>query len=328
MVTDGTARRAGAALLALLAFLAAACARRETGATIVRASTVGALPRESVALLVVDLRALGQAAPAARWMREMAEVAEQEGPFRTVRERFGEETLRDLHRLGVAIVPRPDNRLEYGLVAEGPFEPARLRSALGGQEMATLEEAEGRPDLSAAVLKGGHLALGPRSVLEIVRANDARRGHGVDGNALLLDRLGKLPGTAPVWGAIDVRALAENARPLSGAQGLGDPAALAPGAQAISSLVSLAFEGTAGTPAAFSLLGRADGEAHARSLADAARGLVALGRMGADQDRARDWLEFLDAIAIDQKGLEVTLRGTVPKRLMGSLAERSAEERP
>lgn len=328
MATHGTGRRARASLAALLGLLAAACARRESGATIVRASSVGALPRDSVALLVVDFRALARAAPDSRWMRDMAQVAEEKGPFRTVRERFGEETLRDLRRIGLAIVPRPDNRLEYGLVAEGPFDAARLRSALGGQETATLEEAEGRPDLSATLLKGGHLALGPRSVLEIVRANDGRRGRGVDGNTLLLERLGKLPGTAPVWGAIDVRGLAARARALTGAPGLGDPAALAPGAQAIGSLVSLGFEGTAGVPAAFSLLGRADEEAHARSLADAARGLVALGRMGADQDRAREWLEFLDAIAIEQEGVEVALRGRIPERLMGSLAERSAEGKP
>jgi len=70
------------------------------------------------------------------------------------------------------------------------------------------------------------------------------------------------------------------------------------------------------------LLGQADAEVSARRLADAARGLVALGRVGAGRDQAKEWLDFLDGIRIDQSGAGVNLRASIPAKTMESFVVR------
>lgn len=320
MKTDRSFRRLAAPLLSLAILgLSQDCARPpETGATVVSGGALRALPKESVGLLVVQVDSLRRLQAVSRWMEEMAQAAE-EGTFRQVKDRFGMELLEKVDRMGLAIVPRPDGALGWALVVEGRFDEARLRQALGGQDILTLVEAEGKPDLSATALAGGGLALGPRAILERVRANAARPGGGMDAGARLLEPLRKVQPASQIWGAIDCRTVATLARDAARTQGLPDPTQSA-GIAAVDSLLSIAFQGKVAASVEFSLVGQASGEAKAKELADAARGLVALARMGTTQDRGREWLEFLDAIAIDQKGTEITLRGLVPEKMMAGLA--------
>jgi len=309
-----------AAAAAVLALLPWGCARRETGATIVRSSALGALPKESVAVIVLEVKSLRGLQAFARFTEEIASEADREGPLKGLRERFGADLIQKVDRLGLAIVPQPGNAVGYGILAEGSFDEAEMRQALGGGETLSLPTPEGRPDFNIAVLKSGILALGPRQILDVVRANLVRRGSGLDSNRTILDLLAGVRPTAQVWGAADVRTMAQLGREAAAARGLGT--ALQRSAPP-SALVAFAFQGTIGTSVMLDLVGRADGAEGARKLADAARGLVALGRMGAAPGQAADWIAFLDGIAIEQKGTEISLRASVPPSLVSGLAEKA-----
>ncbi len=313
--------RAAALLPFLLGSLAPGCARDTGGAAIVRKSALGALPTETVGLLVLEVRALRALKRTSSWMEEMAAITDQEGPFREVRDRFGLETLKRLDRIGLAVVPGPDDRVAYGIVAEGSFDPAKIREALGGQDLVTLVEGEGRPDFSVAALTGGSFALGPRHVLEVIRANARRRGAGLDGNRPFLDLLLKVRPTSQVWGAVDCRALGRFARKSPLVQGIGGSVIV--NSPQASSLVSIAFEGRIADKVEFDLLGRVDAEPHARTLAEAARGLIAIARMGAGAGQAGGWPEFLEGITLEQHGSAITLHGLVPEKAMAALAARA-----
>ena len=320
----GRWRRAGTAgLLAALGALLAmppGCVRARTAATVVQTSALAAFPKESVAVLVLDIQSLRALDAVSRWMEEMGAAAEQEGAFREVKERFGMEMLKKLTRLGLALVPRPDSTIGYALLAEGDFDPARLKEVLGGQEIMTFVKMAGKPDFSATVLAGGSVALGPRQVLEEVRANAGKPQQGIAGNPTLIGALGRLPHDAQVWGAVDCRSLSALVRQASARTGMPAPAA-AP----LEALKALAFQSTIGSAVQFSILGESDDEKSAKTQADAVRGVIALGRMGANQDKARDWLAFLDGITIDQKGSEIRVQGTIPEATLAALARQARE---
>ncbi|MGH9798376.1 MAG: hypothetical protein ACRD5D_09520, partial [Candidatus Polarisedimenticolia bacterium] len=158
-------RAARVTAAAVLCGLVLACAGRKDGAAIVKRSLLGTLPKESVALLVLETRAIGRAGARAEWLREFARIAE-EGPFREIRDRLGMELLAGTGRIGMAVVPRPDHKVAYGIVAEGKYDRDKVRAVIGGGEIGTLVEAgDTLPDLSLLILDGG-LAVGPRDVLE------------------------------------------------------------------------------------------------------------------------------------------------------------------
>ena len=315
-------RRTGRAALLLplgAAVLAAACARPpRTGARIVSEGSLRALPKESVGLLVLEVGSLRRLKATARWMQELS-LAADEGPFRQVKDRFGAGLLKDLDRIGLAVVPQPAGPAGWALVAEGAFDEAKVKEALAGQEILTLVESEGKPDLSATALAGGSLALGPRRVLEVVRGNAKNPGAGLDANSKMMLPLAKVEPGTQIWGAVDCRGLAALARDTAHSQGLPDPTQ-SPAVHAMDALLSVAFQGKVAATVDFSLMGEAAEAAKAKDLADAARSLVALARMGMNQEQARDWLEFLQGIGIDQKGTAIVLRGNVPEKAMDRFA--------
>ncbi len=310
------------AAAALGAVLLHRCGRvvEATGATVVRNGSLGALPRASVALFVLEVKALRSREPVAAWLRDAASGAGRQEALDQIRTRFGSHLIDRLERLSLAILPLDGAAMGWAILAEGAFDEAEVREAIGGQEILTLFEAAGRPDLSVTILKGGSLAFGPRVVLEGVRENMARRGSGLDANSVLLDLLGTInPGAAQVWGAVDYKPLARLSRRAAEAEGIRVPAlAKVPGTE---SLVALTVQGSLGDRLEFALMGRADAEASAKTMADAARGLVALARMASGQDAAKAWFEALDGITIEQKGKDVTLRGAIAEPTVAALAK-------
>ncbi len=297
----------------------------------VRTSALGSLPKETVGLVVMEVRSLRSLGSFARWMQEMASAAEQEGPLRDLKGKFGSDTLDRIDRLALAVMPQPGNTAGYALIAEGRIDEQKVRAALEGKEYETVEPAaEGRPEVSLTVLRGGALALGPRLVLEAVRANAERRGGGLVANATMLDLLGSVRPTSHLWGAVDFRTMARLGRQAAGGQVAG---AQAIGAQAIgatlpdnplvSALVAFAFQGRLGSTVELDVVGRADGEANAKGLADTARSLIRIGQVGATPEKAGDWLAFLNGITIQQKGAEITMHATLPEAIVSSLAEKA-----
>ena len=314
------------ALVAALGLLAAAgCGQKRGAAGLVKSSALGTYPKETVALLVIEVKKVRKLGADLPWVKELAAAAESDGgPLKDMIERFGRDTMTQVDRISLAVVPSGDDRLGYGVLAEGTFDPAKMRQALGGQEILTVVEAEGKLDMSLSVLPDGSLALGPRRVLEVMRGNAAARGHGLDDNELLLGPLEKVRPEAQFWGSIDCRNLAESVRRSTEA---GNLASLPLSSKAANSLLSLAFRGTIGESVEIDLLGLADAEANAKTLADSARGIVALGRVGAGRDQAKEWLEFLDGIRIEQSGTDVSLRASIPSKTMQSLVGRMVPTR-
>ncbi len=328
MMRDVRVRASAAVLgpLAVLGLLAAAgCGQRKGAAGLVKSSTLGTYPKETVALLVIEVRKVRKLGADLPWMKDLAAVAESDGgPFKDIIERFGRDIMAQVDRISLAVVPSDDESLAYGVLAEGSFDPAKTRQALGGQEILTVVEAEGRMNISLSVLPDGSLALGPRRLLEAMRGNAASRGHGLDANDLLLGPLEKVRPEAQFWGSVDCRNLAEAVRRSTEA---GDLASLPLSSKAANSLLTLAFRGTIGEAVEIDLFGLADAEAHAKTLADSARGIVALGRVGAGRDQAKEWLEFLDGIRIEQTGLDVSLRASIPSKTMQALVGRMVSTR-
>lgn len=314
-----TRRRSGVAILLLGALILSGCARELTGATVVRASALASLPRESVGLFVVEVGTLKQKRGFSTWMEQMAKAAESGGPFREIRDRIGLEAVKKLDRLGVVVVPVEEEGLGYGILAEGQFDQEALREMLGGEEIITFLQIEGEPDLSATVIEGGHLALGPRAVLETIRANAIGRGEGMDRNEGLLGMLETVEATSQIWGAVDCRAVADLARRTNAdlifEQGPIPDSALS------NALQSVAFQGRFGRDLEFELFGEADAEENAELLADTLRGLIAFGRIGAGQDDRADWTALLDGMAVDQEGSSITVSGSIPEKTLVALAE-------
>ncbi|MBI1949765.1 MAG: hypothetical protein HYS34_00180 [Acidobacteria bacterium] len=309
--------RAPAFVAALGLLAAAGCGQKRGAAGLVKSSVLGTYPKETVALLVIEVKKVRKLGADISWVKDLASVAESDGgPLKEIIDRFGRDTMTQVDRISLAVVPTGDDRLAYGALAEGSFGPAKMRAALGGQEILTVVEAGGKLDISLSVLPDGSLALGPRRVLEVMRGNAAARGHGLDANELLLGPLEQVRPEAQFWGSIDCRNLAEIVRRSTEA---GDLAGLPLSSRAANSLLSLAFRGTIGGSVEIDLLGLADAEANARTLADSARGIVALGRVGAGSGQAKEWLEFLDGIRIEQSGTDVILRASIPPKTMQSL---------
>ncbi len=318
-------RRVVLAAALVLVALAPGCGRRKGAAGIVRASAIGTYPKESVALLVLEVRKVRSLGGEAPWMKKLAALADEPGgPFQEVVKRLGADTIERLNRLSVAVVPGDRGRIGYGILAEGAFDADRLRAALGGRDLLTLVEAEGVPDFSVTILPDGSLALGPRRVLDVMRGNAAARGQGLDGSPALLAPLERVRPEAQIWGALDCKSLGRTMRD-SGATG--DLGGLSLPATHLDALVSLALRGTLGTSVDLELLGQADTEANARNLADAARGLVALGRIGAGRDQAKTWLEFLDGIQVDQKGVDLSVRAAIPPATLQTFVDQMASAR-
>ena len=303
-----------AVVVALGVLAALACNQKKGAAGLVRSSALGTFPKESAGLLVIEIKKVKKLDADLPWVQKLAAIADSDGgQFKDILQRFGKDTLSQIDRLSLAVVPTKENRVGFGVLAEGAFDAAKMKEAIGGEDILTLVEAAGKMDFSISLLPDGSLALGPRQVLEVMRGNAAARGHGLDSNELLLGPLEKVRPEAQFWGTIDCRKLTELVRQSTES---GDLGGLALNSKAAHSLLSLAFRGTIGDATEIDLMGQADGEANAKNLADSARGLVALGRVGAGRDQAKEWLELLDGIHIAQSGKDVTLRASIPSKTM------------
>jgi len=320
-----TMRAAVPAVLCLLAAVPA-CGGRKGAAGMVRSSALGTFPQDSVALLVLEVRKIRALHGDTPWLKDVAALADrQDGPFGDIIRRLGTDVLQQVDRLSLAIAPRPDRLVAYAVMAEGAFDGAKVRDALGGSDLLTLVETE-QMDFSVALMPDGSLALGPKSVLDTMRANGSSRGHGLDANAAILAPLEKVRPEAQFWGALDCRSLQRLFKEASASPNFGRlPLDSAP----VQSLMSIAFRGMVADSVDLELFGHADAETHAKTLADAARGLVALGRVGAGRDQAKEWADFLDGIHIDQSRADVNLRASIPAKTIESfVAQMMSTPRP
>jgi hypothetical protein len=317
-----TAAPAAAAALGLaltLAFAPAACAPKPPTATsVIKGSGLRLLPAETVGLAVVEVARMKDREAVGRWLDDLAGAAGQTPVVDTVRAALGKDLLTKVDRVSMALVPGAAGLTSYALLAEGRFDEARMKTLTGDQEILTLMEVAGRPDLSLTVLPGGQLAAGPRAVLTVLRVNLGRATGGLIGSRLasILDRVDP---TSQAWGAIDYAPLADLTR--GALQGRGTTVNIpAPGSKG--ALLGVGFQTSLDKTVEFELVGVADAESSAKQLADAARGLVALARMGASQSKDSAWLGFLDGLRITQASEAIHLHGTLGPELLRVLADR------
>ncbi|HYV86859.1 MAG TPA: hypothetical protein VFB49_13180 [Patescibacteria group bacterium] len=315
----GNVAAIGLVLAAALALAPAGCAPgRPTSASVIKGSTLRLLPAETVGLAVVEVARMKDREAVGRWLDDLAGAAGQTQAVDTVRAAIGKDLLTQVDRVSLALVPGAAGLTSYAFLAEGRFDEAKMKTLTGGQEILTILEIADRPDLSLTVLPGGQPAAGPRAVLSVLRANLARSTGGLGASRLesILDRVDP---TSQAWGAIDYAPLADMTR--GALQGHGSPVTLPPPGSK-GTLLGVGFQTSLDKTVEFELVGVADAEPSAKQLADAARGLVALARMGASQSKDATWLGFLDSLTISQKSEAIRLHGTLGPELLRVLADR------
>lgn len=305
----------------VLLLAAAACRSRGDASLAVRESDLRFLPRDTAGLAVLEVARFQDRDAVVRWLDDFLKQSGGEHGAAAIGRALGKPILEKVDRAALAVIPR-QGTIGYAFLAEGPFEEKTIHGLTGDSGIVTLFEAaaEAAPsaDVSLLALPLHHLALGPRAVLEDLRARAAHPGGGLlDGS--LLPILRSVDPRRQVWGGFDVAAIAaiQQAAP--------QMAPAAPIAGLAKNLRALAFEAAFDKTVDFEVVGLATGESGAKTLADAARGLVAMARVSASQgaagrpstgpgsgspeDPARAWFDFLDGLGIDQKGSEVHLRG-------------------
>ena len=343
------AQRVAACLLAGLALMASGCkGKPEDASTAVRKSNLRFLPKDTAGLAVVEVGRFKDRAAVGRWLDDFTKEAGFAGGLDRVRAALGPDALDRLDRLSLALVPL-GGTTGYAVLAEGRFDEKTVKNLTGGG-LVTLVEVGTSPDLSITALPGNHLALGPKAVLEQVRAAAgiagaaSVQGAGGAGKGLLdapvMRVLGKVSPAKQVWGGIDYGVLSS----LLGETGQGGPSGASPMSGFTRSLRAVAFQGEIDSSVEFDLIGLADGEPGAKTLADAARGLVAIARVGASQganraaepgaaadpaiEKARAWMRFLDGVTIAQSREEIRVHGLLDGAMAKSFADAASRSMP
>ncbi|HET8947164.1 MAG TPA: hypothetical protein VFQ07_09290 [Candidatus Polarisedimenticolia bacterium] len=326
-----------AAALVVAAVLAACQGRPVDTADAVRKSDLRYLPKETAGLAVIEVARFKDRQAVIRWLDDFTKEAGLAGGIERVRQVLGPDALNQLDRLSLALVPL-GGTTGFTVLAEGRFDAQQVKN-LTGDGLVTLVEVGTAPDLSILALPQNHLALGPRALLEQVRAAAGGRGATAkaasSGGGLLeapvMSVLRKVSPAKQIWGGIDYGVLSS----LLAEAGTGSGGA-SPMSGFARSLRALAFQGTIDSSVEFDLVGVADGETGAKSLADAARGLVAIARVGASQganrasgekdtidpavESARAWMRFLDGVSIAQKQEEIRVHGLLDGAMAKSFA--------
>ncbi|HEV8198587.1 MAG TPA: hypothetical protein VGS03_01040 [Candidatus Polarisedimenticolia bacterium] len=333
-------------LMAVLALALAASACRGRPADVgaaVRQSDLRFLPKETAGLAVVEVARFKDRQAVGRWLDDFTKEAGFAGGLDRVRAALGPDALDKLDRLALALVPAAATTpggtaggamTGYAILAEGRFDEKLVKN-LTGNGLVTLVEVGTAPDLSIAALPGNHLALGPRAVLERVRAAAGSPGAAQDGltAAPVMSVLKRVSPAKQIWGGIDYGVLSS----LIGQEGAGGAAS--PMSGFTRSLRALAFQGAIDDAVEFDLVGVADGEPGAKSLADAARGLVAIARVGASQganraaegnaaESAKAWMRFLDGVSIAQSREEIRVHGLLDGAMAKSFAAAASRAVP
>jgi hypothetical protein len=286
----------------------------------VRDSDLRFLPRDTAGLAVLEVARFEDREAVVRWLDDFLKESGGEHGAAAIGRAFGKPLLEKIDRAALAVIPR-QGTTGYAFLAEGSFEEKIVRGLTGESGLVTLFESSGTAgtpgappaaDVSLLALPGNHLALGPRAVLENLRAGLAHPDDGLLGGPLLAVLKTVDPGHQ-VWGGFDVAAVTALQQ---AATQVSPPAPMVGLAKNLS---AIAFQAAFGKTVDFDLVGLASGESGAKTLADATRGLVAIARVSASQgasghastpaDPAHAWFDFLDGLTITQNGSEVRVRG-------------------
>jgi hypothetical protein len=309
------------AVLALMALVA--CGRSEpTARDAVRSTALRYLPADTAGVAVVEAKRIEDRAALARWLEDAGRGMAGQPGLAGLRAILGGPLLEKVDRVALALIPGAAAPAPAGWTAlfEGRFDEKLVRSLDAESKVVTLIEMAGGPEVAVTVLAPTQIAVGPSAILQRVRAVADRKGDGFE-KAPLLALLETVHPTAHAWGAIDYAPLAH----MAGAA-LSPPPGESPGGPARvpgMDLRGVAFEGHLAEDVAFEVVGVAKDGPAAKKLADAARGLLALARMGASQGSDKAWLEFLDGMSVVDGKEEVRLNGRLTMAMLEAVAGRA-----
>jgi hypothetical protein len=309
-------KRSAVAAVCLLATLAPGCARRgPTAADVVRGSGLRFLPADTAGVAIIEVARIKDRDALAQWLGEAAGGLFGGTVPESVAALLRSDLIKQVDRVALALVPDTRTPPGWAALVEGRFDPRMLSAGDGIVPLVSLSSGL---EIGVTALPGGGVAIGPPSVLGRIRASADSERPGL-ASAQVMPFLGTVSPAADAWGAIDYAPLTEitGAALGSGGHGLSLPSPKSPGA-----LRGVAFEGRLEAEVSFTLVGVADAETGAKRLADGARGLVALARMGASQGKDPSWLDFLDGLSIDQTSAEVRVHGKVSRSMLQALSAR------
>jgi hypothetical protein len=331
MRSTRSARALVAAVVLLYAVGTGACARKPpNAAATVAHSALRFLPKETAGVAVLEASRLQDRAALTRWLGESMGEATREPGYAAIRGLLGSDFLQKIDRAAVALVPDATPAATvttpgWAALLEGRFDEKTLASIGPEGTLVTLFSASNGPELSLLALPGKALALGPRATLEKVRTVIGHPDAGL-AHAGLLTALGKVAGDAQAWGAIDYPPLTDLARGvMPGAASGGGAGPIPMLASQAGALKSVAFEARIASGVDFTLVGVAGDANGAKRLSDAARGLVALARMGAGNGSDKTWFEFLDGLRISEDRSDIRLTGNLTRPMMDAILARAGQ---
>lgn len=237
----------------------------------------------------------------------------------------GLDPLRDVDATVVAVVDRADGDDAWLALFGGSFDPASLAAALikrgaavvPGVPFVLLRATEEDRDEPFIAVLDQLVAVGDEGSV-VAAASGATLGAGV----VRVERAaGRLDPNATFWLAVDVpaavrkRARAEDA-----------PDAMGGLLQASRALERMLLHARVGDALELSAWALADSADNAGLLHDAARGLVAALRLGA-QERHPELLDVLRQVRITQADREVNAAAAIPVALLESLAASAHQDR-
>ena len=290
-----------------LASLALSCAKKVESD---RALTL--LPKESTFLFSANIKKLAATALFNK-IKEDTEMLEKYNEFV---DKTGIDPEKHLERIVLAIPPDVEETQEVAIAVFGTFDPEKILSAIeeeGEVETSTYEgldvysfTPEDKP-MSMSFLAEGCLAFGGQESIKRMIELSKGKGESIEANAEMMEVLKDVNQEDMFWG---IGLIPEDYRQKAMAN---------PMTQSFASLRSVILSINAEKGIDFSLLSRSDEEEDAKLIADAIKGFVALGKMGAGEKP--DILEALDNIEISAEKNAVTISMHLSEELMEKLGE-------
>ncbi len=275
------------------------------------------LPKESAFLFSIDMKKLA-ATPLYDKIKEDTEALEKYNEFV---EKTSVDPEKHLERIVLAIPPDVEETQEVAIAIFGIFDREKILSAIEEQgeiETSTYEgldvysfTPEDEPMSMSFLAEGCIIFGGQESIKRMIELSQGK-GESIETNAEMMEVLKDVNQEDMFWGA--------GLMP----EGYKQKAMANPMTKSFASLRSIILSINAEKGFDFFLLSRSDVEEDAKLMADAMKGFVALGKMGAGEKP--DLLQVLDKIDIEAKKNEVTISMHLSEELMDRLGKEMQKE--
>jgi len=284
--------------LALMWLVALGCGSAETGWVRVDPGLAALVPADTVTLGGVRMEALRATAVYKKWVA---------GKSMPLMDEFAKETGLDL-RKDLAELLSASNGKDTMVLARGKFSPAALESRLSRPGVKRMPYRShtliGNEEGAVAFLNSTTAVAGRAAMIHSVI--DQRNRGGVP--AALLEKLKTVPASSQIW-AVSLGGFGQIGKAVP-QEGM-----LANVGKILSLIENFTFAADLRTGLDATAAGLCKSEQDARSLSDALRGLIGLGRLSTP-DNEPEMLRFYDAIQVEQQQRTVRVRAQIPQDLL------------